>query len=181
MLGQRQTRGRMGASPGGLVLMPSDVIRFGDDFELDRRAYELRRSGRSLKLARIPMEMLLLLVQRKGQLVTREEIIDQIWGKDVFLDTDSSINAAIRKIRQVLQDDPGDPLFVQTVTGKGYRFVAPTVEVQGPSAEQGGSTAKPAGASWGWLGWSAALAAVLVVILAGGEDVYKRQAIRTSC
>ena len=169
MLGQRQTRGRMGASPGGLVLMPSDVIRFGDDFELDRRAYELRRSGRSLKLARIPMEMLLLLVQRKGQLVTREEIIDQIWGKDVFLDTDSSINAAIRKIRQVLQDDPGDPLFVQTVTGKGYRFVAPTVEVQGPSAEQGGSTAKPAVASWGWLGWSAALAAVLAVILAGGE------------
>jgi hypothetical protein len=47
MLGQRQTRGRMGASPGGLVLMPSDVVRFGDDFELDRRAYELRHSGRS--------------------------------------------------------------------------------------------------------------------------------------
>ena len=169
MLGQRQTRGRMGASPGGLVLMPSDVVRFGDDFELDRRAYELRRSGRSLKLARIPMEMLLLLVQRKGQLVTREEIVDQIWGKDVFLDTDSSINAAIRKIRQALKDDPEDPLFVQTITGKGYRFVAPTVEVQGPAAEQGVSTAKPAGASWGWLGWRAALAAVLVVILAGGE------------
>ena len=169
MLGQWQTRGRMGASPGGLVLMPSDVIRFGDDFELDRRAFELRCSGRSLKLARIPMEMLLLLVQRKGQLVTREEIIDQIWGKDVFLDTDSSINAAIRKIRQALKDDPENPLFVQTITGKGYRFVAPTVEVQGPSAEQGGSTAKPAGASWGWLGWRAALPAVLVVILAGGE------------
>ena len=110
--------------------MPSDVVRFGNGLELDRRAYELRRSGRPLKLERIPMELLLLLVERKGQLVTREEIIEKVWGKDLFFDTDNSINAAIRKIRQVLKDDPEKPLFVQTVTGKGYRFVAPTVEVQ---------------------------------------------------
>jgi TolB-like protein len=105
--------------------MPSDVIRLGDGLELDRRAYEVRRLGRSLKLERIPMELLLLLVERRGELVTREEIVEHVWGKEVFLDTDSAINGAIRKIRQVLKDDPEKPRFVQTVTGKGYRFVAP--------------------------------------------------------
>src|SRR6516164_2267772 len=115
------------------------TVKFGKDFELDLRAYELRRSGRRLKLERIPMELLLLLVERRGELVTREEIIERIWGKDVFLDTDSSINAAIRKIRQVLKDDPEKPLFVQTITGKGYRFVAPTLEVRAPVGGHGGS------------------------------------------
>ena len=108
---------------------PADPIRFADDFELDLRAYELRRSGRPLKLERIPMQLLVLLIQRRGELVTREQIIEEIWGKDVFLDTESGINAAIRKIRQVLKDDPERPLFVQTVTGKGYRFVAPVESV----------------------------------------------------
>jgi Tol biopolymer transport system component/DNA-binding winged helix-turn-helix (wHTH) protein len=105
-------------------LRTADPIRFADDFELDLRAYELRRSGRPLKLERIPMELLVLLIERRGELVTREQIIEEIWGKDVFLDTESGINAAIRKIRQVLKDDPERPRFVQTVTGKGYRFVA---------------------------------------------------------
>lgn len=71
------------------------------------------------------MEILLLLVERKGQLVAREEIIGRVWGKDVYLDTDNSINSAIRKIRQVLKDDSENPVYVQTVTGKGYRFIAP--------------------------------------------------------
>ena len=70
------------------------------------------------------MELLLLLIERKGQLVTRDQIIERIWGKDVFVDTDNSINAAIRKIRQVLKDDPEQPRFVQTITGRGYRFIA---------------------------------------------------------
>jgi len=122
--------------------MLTDVVRLGGDLELDPRAYELRRSGRRLKLERIPMELLLLLVERRGELVTREEIIERIWGKDVFLDTDSGINAAIRKIRQVLKDDPEKPIFVQTITGKGYRFVAPMVEVRAPVDGQDGSTVK---------------------------------------
>jgi serine/threonine protein kinase/Flp pilus assembly protein TadD len=109
------------------VAFPNPV-KFGDDFELDPRAYELRRAGRPLKLERIPMELLLFLVGQRGQLVTREHIIERIWGKDVFLDADSSINSAIRKIRQVLRDDPEQPRFVQTVTGRGYRFIAPAVE-----------------------------------------------------
>jgi DNA-binding response OmpR family regulator len=80
--------------------MPADVVKIGDDLELDRIAYELRRSGRALKLERIPMEILLLLLERRGQLISREDIAQKIWGKGVYLDTDNSINAAIRKIRQ---------------------------------------------------------------------------------
>jgi predicted ATPase/DNA-binding winged helix-turn-helix (wHTH) protein len=105
----------------------ADRIRFGEDFEVDLRAYELRRDGRVLKLERIPMELLLFLIEKKGQLVTRDQIIEKIWGKDVFLDTDNSINAAIRKIRQVLKDDAEQPRFVQTIVGRGYRFVATPV------------------------------------------------------
>jgi DNA-binding winged helix-turn-helix (wHTH) protein/tetratricopeptide (TPR) repeat protein len=108
--------------------MISDLFRF-QDFELDRNAYELRRSGQSVRLERIPYELLSLLIERRGQLVTREEIIERIWGKDVFHDTEHGINTAIRKIRQALRDDPDAPRFVLTVPAKGYRFVAP-VEVE---------------------------------------------------
>src|SRR5215469_13092354 len=100
------------------------VLKLGDQFELDLGACELRKSGQAQRLGRIPMELLLLLVQERGQLVTREKIIDRVWGKDVFLDTDNSINAAIRKIRQVLEDDAEHPRYVQTLIGRGYRFVA---------------------------------------------------------
>lgn len=71
------------------------------------------------------MELLLLLVHHRGQLVTRQEIVDQLWGSDVFVDVDTSVNTAIRKVRQALRDDPDEPTYVLTVTGKGYRFVTP--------------------------------------------------------
>jgi TolB-like protein/DNA-binding winged helix-turn-helix (wHTH) protein/tetratricopeptide (TPR) repeat protein len=115
----------MAAEP---VEIPNPV-KFGDDLELDQRAYELRRAGRPLKLERIPMELLLLLLERRGQLVTREQIIERVWGKDVFLDADTSINSAIRKIRLVLKDDPEQPKFIQTVTGRGYRFIGGVTDV----------------------------------------------------
>jgi len=122
----------MGSQPARIT----EPIKLGEDFELDLRAYELRRSGRALKLERIPMELLLLLVEQRGQLVTRDQIITRIWGKDVFLDADNSINAAIRKIRQALKDDPERPRFIQTITGKGYRFIASVVETGVPAADQ---------------------------------------------
>jgi len=118
-------------------------LRFGQIFELDPRAYELRRSGRPLKLERIPMEILLLLVERKGQLVTRDEIVERVWGREVFLDTDNSINGAIRKLRQALRDDPEKPRVIQTITGKGYRFVAAVVE-EAPPASAASPSAIPA-------------------------------------
>lgn len=109
--------------------MPADICRFAD-FELDRSAYQLRRKGRPARIERIPLDLLFLLAERPGQLVTREEILERIWGKDVFLDTDNSINAAIRKIRQVLRDDAETPRFVATVPTKGYRFIASLHETQ---------------------------------------------------
>jgi eukaryotic-like serine/threonine-protein kinase len=74
------------------------------------------------------MEVLLLLIERAGHLVTREEIAERVWGKDVFLDTDNSINSAIRKIRLVLRDDSDQPRFVQTVVGRGYLFLSSQLE-----------------------------------------------------
>ena len=104
--------------------MGSPTLKF-HGFELDIGGYELRRRGRTIKLERIPMELLRLLAERRGELVTRGEIIEKLWGKDIFLDVDSSINTAIRKLRRVLGDEPKYPRFIQTLTGKGYRFVAP--------------------------------------------------------
>jgi DNA-binding winged helix-turn-helix (wHTH) protein/tetratricopeptide (TPR) repeat protein len=103
--------------------MPADIYRFAD-FELDRSAYQLRRKGRPVRIERIPLDLLFLLAERPGQLVTREDMIKRIWGKDVFFDTDNSINAAVRKIRQVLHDGAETPHFVATVPTKGYRFIA---------------------------------------------------------
>lgn len=120
--------------------MAPDLLRF-EDFELDPCSFQLRRSGRTLKLERIPMEVLFLLTERRGQLVTREEIIERLWGRNTFLDTDNAINTAIRKIRQVLKDDPTQPRFVQTVTGKGYRFIGRLAEAVGKPVEESMTTA----------------------------------------
>ena len=98
------------------------------EFQLDCATFELRRQKRAQKserisLERIPMELLILLLERQGSVVTRQEIVDRLWGKDVFVDTEHGINTAIRKVRQALKDDPDNPRFVHTVSGKGYRFV----------------------------------------------------------
>jgi TolB-like protein/DNA-binding winged helix-turn-helix (wHTH) protein len=98
------------------------IFEFGD-FTLDCDRFVLCRAGRSLKLERKPMELLILLVKSEGNLVTRVEIIERLWGSEVFVDTEHGINTAIRKIRQVLRDDPEQPRFVQTVMGRGYRFI----------------------------------------------------------
>ena len=98
------------------------------DFELDPGRYELRRKGRNVPLEKIPMDLLILLLEKKGDLVSREEIIERIWGKDVFVDSEAGINTAIRKIRQSLHDDPENPRFIQTVVGRGYRFL-PLIKV----------------------------------------------------
>ena len=92
-------------------------------FELESSRYELRRNGRSVRIERIPMELLILLVSRDGQLVDRKEIVDSLWGPGFHLDSEQGINTAVRKLRQILGDNPERPKFIQTVVGKGYRFV----------------------------------------------------------
>src|SRR5215467_10066247 len=99
-------------------------INFGDDFELEVSARRLRQRGHALKMERIPLEILVLLLEHPGEIVTRDEIVAMVLGKGTFLDTDNSIRGAIRKIRQVLKDDSEYPQFIQTVTGQGYRFIA---------------------------------------------------------
>ncbi len=113
----------MTSQPFGL----QQSIRFGEDFELDLRPRRLRRGSHVLKLERIPLEILVLLLEHRGEIVSREKIVSRVWGNDVFLDTDNSIRGAIRKVRQVLKDDPETPRFIQTVTGRGYRFIAPII------------------------------------------------------
>src|SRR6266851_4770179 len=112
--------------------MPAERFEF-EDFELDRSAYELRRAGTVVHLERIPLELLFVLIERRGQLVTRQEIFERIWGKSVFVDTDNSINTAVNKIRRALNDDADKPRFVVTVPARGYRFVAP-IRAEGPIA-----------------------------------------------
>ncbi len=99
------------------------IFRFVD-FELDGNAYELRRNAHPLKLERIPLDLLFLLIEKRGQLVTREEILERLWRKGVFFDVDNAINTAVRKLRRALGDNPEAPRFVLTVPSKGHRFVA---------------------------------------------------------
>jgi TolB-like protein/Flp pilus assembly protein TadD len=99
------------------------VYSFGR-FELDAAAYELRRGSQVVKLERLAMELLLLLVSRQPTLVSRDEIVDRLWGESIHVDVENGVNTAIRKVRQALGDNSERPRFVQTVPGKGYRFIA---------------------------------------------------------
>lgn len=105
--------------------MPEKKIRF-DDFLLDFGRFQLSRGGCALKLEGLPLQLLMFLVEKQGQLVTREQIADALWGKDVFVDVEQGINTAIRKVRMALDDNSGQPQYLQTVVGRGYRFVART-------------------------------------------------------
>src|SRR5580698_47136 len=127
----------MASEPAGV----EQPIRFGEGYEVDLRPRRLRRGSHVLKLERIPFEILLLLLEHRNEIVTRDEIVSRVWGKGVFLDTDNSIRGAIRKLRQALKDDAESPRFIQTVTGQGYRFIAPVTPpeeakpTETPSAE----------------------------------------------
>jgi TolB-like protein/DNA-binding winged helix-turn-helix (wHTH) protein/Tfp pilus assembly protein PilF len=105
------------------------VYRFGD-FSLDCGKFELRRKGQRLKLERKPFELLVLLVTKHGQVITREEIAGRLWEQEVFVDIEHGINTAIRKIRQTLGDSPDLPQFVQTISGSGYRFIATVTAIE---------------------------------------------------
>src|SRR5580693_4460677 len=96
-----------------------------NEIELDLGRYELCRKGRRVKLEKKPMELLIFLVGRRDQLVTRQEIVSKLWRSDLFIDTEPNINNIVRKIRTALGDDSDNPRFLETVVGKGYRFIGP--------------------------------------------------------
>lgn len=117
----------------------SVVYRF-DNFEADVRAGELRKHGMRLKLSGQPFQVLVLLLQRAGDVVTREELQQALWAADTYVDFDHGLNTAINKVRSALGDSGSSPRFVETLARRGYRFIAP-VEVTEAAP---GRTAEPA-------------------------------------
>lgn len=101
-----------------------------EDFELDFARFQLCRCRKPVPLEGLPLQLLMFLVENNGQLVTREQIAAALWSKDVFVDVDQGINTAIRKVRRALSDDVDQPRYLQTVVGRGYRFVAPIADQQ---------------------------------------------------
>src|SRR5215469_11409644 len=106
----------------------SSQVRFGV-FEADLKAGELRKHGTRIKLQVQPFEILAMLLERPGELVTREELRQKLWPSDTFVDFDHGLNNAMNRLRQALCDSSDHPLFIETIPRRGYRFVAPvTVE-----------------------------------------------------
>ena len=99
------------------------LIRFGA-FEMDLNAAELRRAGVLIKLQPQPFKVLAVLADRSGEVVTREDIERQIWGKETHVDFDLSLNYCIKQIRSALKDDADTPQFIETLPRRGYRFIA---------------------------------------------------------
>ncbi len=107
------------------------VIRF-DRFSVDRRTLELKQDGRLIRLQDQPVRLLILLADRAGELVTRDDIQRALWGEDQFVDVDHGINTAMRKIRDALEDAPDQPRFIETLPRKGYRFIGTIIATSGP-------------------------------------------------
>jgi DNA-binding winged helix-turn-helix (wHTH) protein len=150
--------------------MPA-VITFGV-FRLDVARGELKRYDTHLRLAPQPFKLLLLLVSHPGEIVTREEIQQQLWGTEIYVDFERGLNHCIRQIRAVLGDDPGAPVYIETVPRTGYRFVAPVTVVSAPAqADPLHTLSQPAdgnaksGARHQWRPIVLAAAAVLLICL----------------
>lgn len=112
--------------------------RFGR-FHLDPLAYQLTHEGRQVRLERRPMDLLILFVERRGELITRQEITARLWDRDVFLEIEAAVNTVIWKLRSALRDSPESPRFIETVSGKGYRFIAPVEIVSAVESSSLGS------------------------------------------
>jgi DNA-binding winged helix-turn-helix (wHTH) protein/tetratricopeptide (TPR) repeat protein len=109
------------------------------EVELDLGRYELRRSGRRIKLEKKPMELLIFLLERREQMVSRDEIVKRLWRSDLFIDTEKNVNNVVRKLRTALGDNADRPRFLETVVGKGYRFVGPVrvIDAKYPLSDPG--------------------------------------------
>jgi len=108
--------------------MPENKVRFGE-FELDFGRFQLLCKGKAVRLEGLPLQLLMFLAENPGKLITREQIAEKLWGNHVFVDVEQGINTAIRKVRKALNDDSAQPQLLQTVVGRGYRFVGFTEEL----------------------------------------------------
>jgi Tol biopolymer transport system component/DNA-binding winged helix-turn-helix (wHTH) protein len=110
----------------------SGIVRFGV-FEVDLEAGELRRNGTQVKLQEQPFQLLALLLERAGDIYSREDLRQRLWQEDTFVDFDRSLNTAVNKIRDALGDSAENPRFIQTVPRRGYRFICPVLGVASPA------------------------------------------------
>ena len=122
--------------------MPQSCVHF-DEFELDTESFELMRAGQRVRLERIPMQLLMLLLENRGKLVRRDEIVERLWGGNVFVEAEHSINTAVNKLRAILRDDSKNPQFIRTVVGQGYCFIA-AVKVPEPGTNGSPGPSGPA-------------------------------------
>ena len=128
---------------------PSSVrsVRFGV-FEVDLRAGELRKKGIRIKLQGQPVDVLLILLERPGEVVTRDELQKRLWAVDTYVDFEHSLNAAIKRLRAALGDSADSPRFVETLARNGYRFIAPVSQpvddVAQPPAQNQTDVPRPA-------------------------------------
>jgi DNA-binding winged helix-turn-helix (wHTH) protein len=118
------------------------VFRFGV-FEADEAEGELRKHGVRIKLHSQPFQVLVMLLERPSELVTREEMRRRLWGADTFVDFDHGLNSAVNKIREALNDSASQPRYLETVSGKGYRFIAPVSEIPLSTAKSVSAAAEP--------------------------------------
>src|SRR5581483_2729295 len=115
-----------------LRLMPTQdavILRFGS-FEINLQTKELRKNGMRLRLSGQPFQVLAVLIEHAGEVVTREELHSKLWKTDTFVDFDHGLNNAIARIREVLDDSSGTPRYVETIPRRGYRFIAPVGDVR---------------------------------------------------
>src|SRR3984893_4272468 len=106
----------------------SKIVRCGV-FEIDLKAFELRKHGWPLKLAEQHLQILAILLEQPGEVITRDELRERLWPGDTFVDFDHGLNNAVMRLREALGDSPDKPRFVETLPRRGYRFIAPVEEI----------------------------------------------------
>src|SRR5579864_6732358 len=107
-----------------VIQFPAEKVRF-DVFEVDLRAGELLKEGQKIKLQEQPFRVLSLLLQRPGEVVTRDQLRQELWPADTFVDFDHGLNSAVARLREALRDSAEKPRFIETISKRGYRFIAP--------------------------------------------------------
>ena len=164
---------------------PSCNIRFGP-FELDVRSAELRNGGTRVRLPDQPFQILLMLLERPGDLISREEIRSKLWSGTTVVEFDHSINAAVKRLRNALRDSAGQPRYIETLPRRGYRFIgqveAPSSEAGGPedlaqpaAPYVGGAAANDSALKWSPLRLRIAALAVLAIVATGAWWLYASQ------
>src|SRR5882672_802178 len=174
--GARLSRGDF-TMPGSEV---GRIIRFGV-FEIDLQSGELRRDGLKVRLQEQPFQILAMLIERPGEMVTREDLCRKLWPADTFVDFDHSLNAAVKRLRDALGESAETPIFIETLARRGYRFIAP---VNGAGVESDAvasavvptpAVAQTPPAVGGGRLWLIAIAVCAVAIVAWGWRQWRHQ------